>query len=164
MAHLGGVSRRNDMFFAKVDTQDSGVRYWMERKLLAQEHTQGFALASGLCHLRHGGFICDPTPHWQRGEGQGPIGWVVVLLAVDAAFFAHDVLQRAAAVQLFHDHARASASSSFFLGALECPIARAARERKHWASLRYRSKQQLRWSDMRHKALRWPYDQLRHMP
>jgi hypothetical protein len=33
MAHLGGVSRRNDMFFAKVDTQDSGVRYWMEGPL-----------------------------------------------------------------------------------------------------------------------------------
>ena len=30
MAHLGRVSRKDDLFFARVDTQESGVRYKME--------------------------------------------------------------------------------------------------------------------------------------
>ena len=37
MAHLGGVSRKGDLFFAKVDTQESGVRYKMEGPLRSDE-------------------------------------------------------------------------------------------------------------------------------
>ena len=37
MAHLGGVSRKDDLFFAKVDTQESGVRYKMEGPLRSDE-------------------------------------------------------------------------------------------------------------------------------
>ena len=37
MAHLGRVSRTDDLFFARVDTQESGVRYKMEGPLRSDE-------------------------------------------------------------------------------------------------------------------------------
>ena len=37
MAHLGGVSCKDNLFFSKVDTQELGVRYKMEGPLRSDE-------------------------------------------------------------------------------------------------------------------------------
>ena len=40
MAQLGGASRKDDLFFAKVDTQESSVRFKMEGLLRGDELQQ----------------------------------------------------------------------------------------------------------------------------
>ena len=71
IASLGGVFHRDGRFFAKVETQESGVRYKMEGPLRAVEHEA----VQDLDYIRS---AAEGEPTWAEGLQSMKLALVII--------------------------------------------------------------------------------------